>query len=527
MKKYILILIAVGLIVYGRGLFNNFIGDDIEQIVNNPLVHSITNLPTFLQNGIYYDETNLRNMFYRPIMSATFTVIYSLSGENTFGYHLVQILLHVVNTILLYIIFKYFFKDEVPFLMALIYLVHPINVETVVYITALDNNLFMFFGLLAFYMTLKTKRGISDFLIPLFLLLSLLSKETGLVFLIIIPFFTFLYRKENFIKNIYQSLAAIFFYLILRLGVGHVNLFVNTLPVVPIQSMSLAERAMSIPSIILYYLKTSFFPINLVAFQMWVVRNLNFADFYLPLILDAIFFALILFHGFLIFKENREQFKKYLLFTIWFLMGLVVYLQIIPLDQTVADHYFYFALAGLLGLIWVIIEFISTQYHFQIRKLMLFAIIIILLFSVRTIVRVGDWYNTASLISHDAKYNQNNFLIEVMSGEVASGEGRNRDAESHYISATRLLPNSMTFGALGDFYLKNKKYDQAVIAYNRALDFNKGLAANWSYVAVARYLAGDRAGALTAAQTAYQISPTQTFAAILKTIEAREPIIIY
>ncbi len=191
----IFLIIIIGFLVYGNSLLNGFVWDDAEQILNNNSVHSIFNLPSFFLGGTFNTGGmalgNSSSLYYRPLMSTFFATVYTLFSPRAWAFHLVQIIFHIANTILIYFIFKRLLKkDNLSWFLAVIYLIHPINSETVVYISNYQEVLFVFFGLLSIFTAIPA-------LSAAFLLLSLLSKETALIMVLITFFYHFLYRRKD------------------------------------------------------------------------------------------------------------------------------------------------------------------------------------------------------------------------------------------------------------------------------------------------------------------------------------------
>lgn len=210
-KTSVLILISLGLWVYFNSLFNNFIGDDYDQIIRNTAVHHIANIPKFFLGSTYESggEDRLVGIYYRPIMLTIFSLVYSFFGEQPLYFHLFQVAIHIANAILVYIFLRQFLKNGVAFFASLIFLVHPINNETAVYVANLQDALFFFFGMLALVLTQQKRLSIKKyFLILLFLLLSLFSKESGVLFLIIFLIYILIFNRK-FLKPIYLSMPFI------------------------------------------------------------------------------------------------------------------------------------------------------------------------------------------------------------------------------------------------------------------------------------------------------------------------------
>ncbi|NWF74753.1 MAG: tetratricopeptide repeat protein [Nitrospirae bacterium] len=129
----------------------------------------------------------------RPVLYATFLFDRSLYGPNPAGYHLLNLLLHLGSGLLIYRILSRAVTEEirlVPFLTALLFLIHPLTTETVTYISGRASGLMAFFYLFAFFLYIKVSehqdstklRRLYLFGSVLMLILSLGSKETAVTF---------------------------------------------------------------------------------------------------------------------------------------------------------------------------------------------------------------------------------------------------------------------------------------------------------------------------------------------------------
>src|SRR6185437_9579465 len=107
------IIVIVGIIVYFNGLFGTFVWDDVYQIQNNILVHSVSNFLSFFLGSTFTPENSsqLGGLYYRPLMTLAFSLIYTFFGPQTFPYHLLQLCIHIANTLLIFYLFKRFFKE--------------------------------------------------------------------------------------------------------------------------------------------------------------------------------------------------------------------------------------------------------------------------------------------------------------------------------------------------------------------------------------------------------------------------------
>lgn len=473
--KAIYIIIILGLIVFFNSLFNGFVWDDVGQIINNTKVHSIQNIASFFTGGTFDPGNNvdqLAGTYYKPFMTAFFSLIYTLFGQHAFYFHFFQIILHITNVILVFILFSHFFSKKLSLFLALVFLVHPMNVEAAVYISALQDVLFFFFGMLAMLIVLKInqseKKPKSLSLIVAFLLLlsSLLSKETGISFIMIAPIYIFLFHVKRLKQYFIASFSSMGLYLGLRFFVG--KIYLSSVHIAPITAAPLLERLTTIPKIILFYLYIFFIPINLSVAQMWVVRSPTVKDFFIPLTIVSIFFLTLLAFG-IFFWRKKLLVRTYIFFALWFLVGLGLHLQIFPLDMTVADRWFYFPMVGLLGIIGLGVSSIRIKSPNIRIIIQAFIIICIIIFGLRSMVRNANWNNSYSLFSHDALINKNNFYLENKLGIELYLLGKNKEAKNHFQRSIDLLPTASAFSSMGLVFMREGNLPQAEKYLDKAI----------------------------------------------------------
>ncbi|MBI4080148.1 MAG: tetratricopeptide repeat protein [Candidatus Levybacteria bacterium] len=214
----------------------------------------------------------------------------------------------------------------------------------------------------------------------------------------------------------------------------------------------MAERLVHIPNIIFYYLKTFLLPFHLTIEQRWIIKTTTGNNFYLPLLIDTLFFLFFIVIGRFVWKKDRKAFRIFVLFSFWFIAGIFMLLQVFPLDMTVADRWFYFPMVGLLGMIGISMQAIMGKIS---RKNMYIgygiAISIILLLSLRTIVRNANWVNAITLYSHDSKIYDND-EIENNLGNEYYAEHNYREALRHFKKSVELYPNATNLSNLGSIY---------------------------------------------------------------------------
>lgn len=481
-RHFILLLICIGLGVYLNSLFNGFVWDDEEQVLNNTAVHSIKNIFLFFQSSTFNSggSTTLGGLYYKPLMTTAFSLLYSLFGPNAFFFHLFQLCLHIANSILVFLLFKTIFKrvevkfsQTVSFFLALIFLIHPINTESVIYIADLQGILFFFFGMLALLLTVKNKiHSIKEkSFIGLLLTLSLLSKETGALIIPLILLYLFIFERPKIYSLVWPIISSISTYAILRFLVA--GIYLNKHGLSPITTMPLLERMLSAPKIVFFYIKTFFFPQHLAISQHWVVKEINVQSFYFPLLTSLFLLALLIFFGIYIYKKNKTSGLIFLFFFVWLCMSLSFHLHIFPLDLTFSDRWFYLQMVGILGVFGIVVLTQKNLLENKITKTIVLTLLIIVisLLSIRTIVRNTDWRDGLSLYSHDAQISTESFDLENNLGVELFRTGKFKEAKIHFEKSIKLAPNWWTnWNNLGAIEEREGNTEKAEQLYRKAIE---------------------------------------------------------
>ena len=125
------LIAALALLLYAGTLDNAFVLDDHTAIRDNPLVHRADPIEIFTSDywsGYHADHSGL----YRPLTTLSYALQYRLCGPDPFSYHLVNILLHTLTTLLLYRLVRNLIGQSAPALAAtLLFAVHPAISEAV------------------------------------------------------------------------------------------------------------------------------------------------------------------------------------------------------------------------------------------------------------------------------------------------------------------------------------------------------------------------------------------------------------
>ena len=215
----ILFIILLRLIVYIPAMRGSFIWDDDDYVTKNPLLNSLAGL-----RRVWFSTDQPSQYF--PLTYTIFWIQKRIWGLNPIGYHLVNLLLHSINVLLVWIFLRRL-AIKGAWLAACIFAIHPVQVETVAWITELKNILSCMFYILSlnFWLSFvknKRSRKYKYYLLSLFLyVLALFSKTTACTLPAALILLLWLLNKRITMKRIIQVVP----YVLLGLAMGLVTMW--------------------------------------------------------------------------------------------------------------------------------------------------------------------------------------------------------------------------------------------------------------------------------------------------------------
>jgi tetratricopeptide (TPR) repeat protein len=150
-------LLLLAFALYANTLRNGFVYDDHEQLEHNPYVHSLRFAGKIFSSTVwsFQGEQGVTN-YYRPLMTLDYLLCHQLFGELPYGYHLVNVFLHVGVVWLVFAVGLQIFADEAAALLAAaLFALHPIHTESVAWIAGVTDIELALFYLLAFLLFLR------------------------------------------------------------------------------------------------------------------------------------------------------------------------------------------------------------------------------------------------------------------------------------------------------------------------------------------------------------------------------------
>ena len=342
-----------------------FVYDDEAQIRTNPFARSWHYVPQYFVSSVWKQLYPLApGNYYRPMFLLWIRVNYAAFGLRVMGWHLTTILLHMLVTWLVYCLIKKLTgRFTVAWLTALIFGVHPIHHEVVGWVSGTTESLFAAMFLAAFLAYLNSREESKTVWMTASAVLygvALLCKETAIILPLLVFANEWIVRSYQATPNrpslaarfgqallpaaIYVPVAAA--YLIERkrvlAGLGHA-----------MSNVSVSTWFLTLPSIVVFYLKNWFFPIHLSEFyDVFFQSHVTLRGVILPaLILVAVAAAL-----WMLRKRLGVRATGYA--AIWMVIPLLPALDtfVFRNGELVHDRYFYVPSIGASLLVALLID---------------------------------------------------------------------------------------------------------------------------------------------------------------------------
>ena len=508
--KYLLatIIAVLAFLLYANTIGHDYTLDDHPAIDENKVTTlGIAGIPTLLKTDYWYGyKEELRGPVYRPTSLIMFAVVWQFIPNNPHINHFLNVVVYMITCVLLFLVLCGLFQNYsliIPFVCALLYTAHPIHTEVVNNIKSMDEMLWFLFALASIWFVLKhlsNKSTMALILAGTSFFLSLLSKETGITFLAIVPlsiyFFTDAPNKKNLtVSGIFLAITAL--YLLVRMVVLKdvhqdtvtINALNNTLHAAP----DAVRRYATVFYILLRYVILLIFPHPLTCdynFSQIKIQELHDVGAFLGIALFVGLSVLSLFH----FRKNNFLVYGFLFFLItlapvsnFFFLG----------GSTMAERFLYMPSLGFcIVLTYLLVYFTKTEKfknHFKTlpqlfsSNVLLFSIVvpIVLLYSLKTIIRNGDWKDNLTIFSHDVITSDKSATAHQITGselfqsvsEAPNGKGKTDTlqlAKSHLLKALEIFPYYRgPSSLLGIIYYLENKFDSSVYYQKKELEYQK------------------------------------------------------
>jgi len=476
-KKYNIIiyifLILIPLALYWQCTGFSFVWDDKDP---NLLENRYLQNPT-IKNILHFWTTPYAQM-YIPLSYSVWALVkyigvlipfgQAVNGYNAFAFHFFNILFHILTGLIIFSTLRLLVKNRLAaFFGALLFLVHPLQVETVAWVTEFRGLLSAFFGFSALYIMLKSEitasvldtkcyniRYINAIILYLF---GLFSKPSVVVIPLFLLLFYIFYFKKSFWFSVKKLIPFIvitipFVLIVSSIQPASYHEYVTPLwarPLIWMDSINFYLRKLIIPyPLLVTYTRT--FPF--LTSHVWF-----YIEWILPLIL--LFFILIF------SKKTNYLLLGFLIF----LAGFLPVSGLIPFNfqkwSNVADRYIYFSIFGIAFIFSCVIK------KYFSKKIVLCSIVVLLCLTlISAFVQIPTWRNSITLWSHALSHGRPNAFAYNNRGAAYNEMQEYEKSIQDLNIALQLDPkNPSAYNNRGFAFSQLEKGNLALSDYNTAL----------------------------------------------------------
>ncbi len=377
-------------IAFSPSLLNQIdIWDDYYYLNINPYLKNLS-----IQSVItIFSVPYLAN--YQPITILSYALEHHFFGFDPLPYHTLNILLHIINSILIFLFIRQLTgKINAAFIASLLFGIHPLHVESVTWVSERKDVLYALFFILAMmsYLQFKIKKIYIYYFVALLLFVcSCMSKAMAVTFPVILILIDYLYDKEFKWKSLFNKIPFFIFSLIFGLIAVKIQKAGGAIGFTSNNVYTLSDRFFFANYSLFFYTYKMFIPIHLSGLYPYPVKDgspLPFVYLISPLFNGMLFFWII---------YSIKRSKNILFGTLFFLFSILPVLQILSVGAAVAaDRYFYIASIGWFFLAGIGIDFIIEKNPTYKKLIILSGSVIVLTLSYLTFERTKIWKNSGT-----------------------------------------------------------------------------------------------------------------------------------
>jgi tetratricopeptide (TPR) repeat protein len=426
-----LVALAVFAVFFQATHFDFINFDDPDYISNNPVVARGLH-----QEGLVWAFTDTSTGHWHPLTWISLMLDVSLVGVNPHAHHAINIAFHSISSLLLFLLFaRTTGRTALAFVVALIFGLHPLRIESVVWITERKDVLSMTLVLLALHSYASWVRsrqlGYYFSLVTLFTL-SLLAKPTAVTFpALLLLFDLFPLQRQGTLAALLRDKKILLekIPLVIIACAFSISAIIGQASGGGLQSSTDYPVPLRIESCLVGYLAYAarlFFPFKFGAFYPFQVYPPGVAVGALLALLGASAW---------VFKEGRHR-PSLLFGWLWFLVSLLPMCGLVQVGgQALADRWSYLPHIGLItASVWYLAE------NLPLAVSRILAVACPLCLAAITFTTLPNWRDAEALFSETLRVSPDNFMAHTNLGQHYHSRGDLERARPHFEEAARLRP---------------------------------------------------------------------------------------
>lgn len=427
--------------------------------------------------------TDIHTGNWHPLTMLSHQLDWQRHGPDAGGHHRTSILIHILNTLLLFFLFQKMtgalWRSAC---VAALFAVHPIHMESVAWVAERKNvlsTLFWLLTLLGYAGYVKSPDWKRYTLMMICFVCGLLSKSmvVTLPFVLLLMDFWPLHRvslPENWGWSTVLANREKYFFLIrekiplILISVVFMGIAIYTQKIGNVfhnpEALPLPDRVANAMVSYILYMKKLFYPVDLAIFYpLYAIASWQAFLAALSLILATV----------AVFGYSKKH--PYLLVGwLWYLVTLIPVIGLVQIGrQSMADRYAYIPFIGLFAAIaWAVPRAFSKWRHSAIYASALLVGFILIL-TVSSYLRIGIWQNTTTLFEDALRTNPRNYLAYNVLGLEKANQGLLDEALSYYYVSLKMNPkNENAYNNAGNAFFTQGRYPEAYQCYRKALSIN-------------------------------------------------------
>ncbi len=431
-KELVIILVLIGLLAYLPSLFGGFLWDDEDFVTKNAYVKELRISRFFTENAIA--GAGKTSNYYRPLQFSLYSLLYRLAGPSPVLFHSASLLLHTAAAILAFLwLLRITGKRRFAFLASLLFLLHPVQTESVSYISGISDPLyaaFFFASLLLF-----ADRRTGWWRLPLSLILfacALMSKELAVILPVVLVLQTVLIDKNN-VREEYKY----------WLMYGSVSIAYLVMRFTVLQFMDIRTAwgthpyAQHLATRIATFFHSFFTYVSLIVFPHTLHMERDYTVAVHASLWNTWTLMFFLANGAVLFLLFLKNARKAAFFYLAFLVSLTPYAGIFLLNGIFYEHYLYLPILFFSGFLLSLAGSLVKKNAFTVA----FSCLLVLL-AVRSYARQWDWVDAERFYRQTLRYAPESVRITNGLGMVLAEKGRCPEALEYYEHALSLNPRT-------------------------------------------------------------------------------------
>ena len=430
----VVLIIALGFAVYANSLNGEFIWDDQHLVEDNVYIRDWANVPKFFTESIGSgaDAADVYS-FYRPAQMITYAIDYSFWKLDVRGYHLTNVLLHVLASLMVFWFITALYADwRLSLFTGLLFAAHPMHTEAVSYISGRADPLFLIFMLLCFVFYIKSLRrekAVYSVSMAVSYLLAIFSKEISLILPFLLLLYHYTFREKIKLRTILPVLVLNVSYIIARFT------FLSFLSSHVVHQTTFAQRLAGFFIAIVNYIKVIILPLDL-----HMEYGNSFFDFTYPQVWAgmAAVFALAV-----VLVRTRPA-RNIVFFSLaWFLLGLFPSSGLVyPINAYMAEHWLYLPSIGIFLLLSKGLTLLCDEKGM--KAVSIAAVVLFLgFYSYLTVQQNHYWKAPIPFYERTLKYANNSSRVYFNLANEYRRAGRNEQAVPLYNKAIGIRPDHL------------------------------------------------------------------------------------